>query len=109
MLSGLGSMRCHGLAGETVAANKLVGPKGINAYRPMTDFRSLRATMEACQKPLEQSKQFDTADTKTSKITFISWMNCIKANIETRGMDTVFRVMDPTMTNETYMLHQWWE
>jgi hypothetical protein len=95
--------------GSNITANQLSEPKGINAYRPMTDFRSLRATMEACQKPLEESKRLDTADAKTNKITFISWMNCIKANVETRGMDTVFRVMDSTLTTETYMLNQWGE
>jgi hypothetical protein len=63
--------------GSKLATTKLSEPKGINGYRPMGDFRSLRSTMEACQKPLEESKHLDFADTKTSKITFISWMSYI--------------------------------
>jgi hypothetical protein len=58
--------------GSNLAATKLSEPREINGYGPIGDFRSLRLTMEACQKPLEESKRLDIANTKTIKITFIS-------------------------------------
>jgi hypothetical protein len=46
-------------------------------------------------------------DPSTSPISLTSWINLIRVAVEERGMDTVFRIYDPTTDTELYMLDRW--
>ena len=43
-------------------------------------------------------------DEKSGKITLTSWITSMKVYLEERGLDTVFRIWDVDIGEETYLL-----
>ena len=84
--------------------NKLMRPKTINARRP-DDFKSAEKIELNCTRGLPEGRRLGTEDDKEATITLTTWINELREEIESTGMDTVFYVFDGT--KEVYMLSDW--
>ena len=98
---------CYWVGGSNLTANKLVRPRSTLAWRP-DDYKSAARVEEQCQKGLPIERQL-SEDGKASKITLTSWITSLRVNLEERGLDTVFRIINNTTGAETYLLEKWGE
>jgi hypothetical protein len=79
-------------------------PHTYHARRP-TDFKSAAKVQELCCAGLPETRHLGTEDDKGNTISLTAWMNEIRAHLEQKGMDTVFRVVSGK--EETYLLTDW--
>ena len=98
---------CYWVGGSNLATNKLVRPKSTLAWRP-DDYKSASRVEEQCQKGLRVERQL-SEDGKSSKITLTSWITSLRVNLEERGLDTVFRIIDANNRTKAYLLGKWRE
>ena len=79
-------------------------PMTINARRP-DDFKSAEKIEYPCTKDLPEGRRLGTEDDKDATITLTTWINELREEIESTGMDTVFWVMKGM--KETNLLSDW--
>lgn len=84
--------------------HKLMRPKTINARRP-DDFKSAEKIELNCTRGLPEGRRLGTEDDKDATITLTTWINELREEIESTGMDTVFYVCHGS--KEVYMLSDW--
>jgi hypothetical protein len=75
------------------------------ARRP-TDFKSASEIKKKAIQGLPEDRHL-SLDAITSKITLTSWENTMHGYFEECGLDTVFRVFDPTTDTAVYLLKVW--
>ena len=80
-------------------------PASTLALRPI-DFKSAYLIETAAMKGLPEGRRIGP-DEKDSPITLTAWVSALKAYIEQRGMDTVFRIYDADANTEIYLLDEW--
>ena len=91
--------------GSNLPANRLQIPLSINQYCPL-DYRSAKTASDAAKAGLDDDLCLGTEGEK-DKALFTTWIKDIKAHMEEYGMDTVFRIMEPTGGTERYLLEEW--
>lgn len=85
--------------------NNLTRPKSINARRP-SDFKSGERVENNCTMGLPEARHLGTEDDKDATITLTAWINEVREDMETKGMDTVYYVLK-SGGKETYLLSDW--
>ena len=86
--------------------NRIERPRSVNARRP-TDFRSLEKIESNCTKGLPENRRLGTPDDKEYTISLTAWINEVRHDMESKGMDTVFHVLEFVNVTETYLLTNW--
>ena len=81
-------------------------PLDILCYRPL-DFTAKQKQMIALKEGLEESRRLDLPNDTGKTISLVSWIQEVKLLVETRGFDTVFRLVSGL--SETYLLDKWGE
>ena len=93
--------------GSNVPAQRRSKPKTNLARRP-TDFRNSERIESACRKGLSEEKRLKMPGEPNQTVTLSYWLREIKKKVEDCGMDTIFRVFDPTKpVPEHYLLDNW--
>ena len=90
--------------GGAAASTKITEPRTMKAYRP-NDFKSQVKMEEACTAGLPATHHLSTPDkltTDTKAVSFKTWIDRIRDEVEQRGMDSVFRIQGPD--GEIYIL-----
>ena len=70
------------------------------------DFCSASVIAKNLTEVLPDEKKLSLDESK-SKITLTSWIACIGSYMEDNGINTVFRVYDPDLKTEVYLLYDW--
>ena len=92
--------------GSTV--NRSTEPVDILCYRPV-EFSSKQKQMIALKEGLDEARRLELPNDSNKTISLISLIQEIKLLVETRGFDTVFRLVSPDSLSETYLLEKWGE
>ena len=90
--------------GGAAASTTLTEPRTMKAYRP-SDFKSQVKMEESCTAGLPATHHLSTPDkltTDTKAVSFKTWIDRIRDEIEQRGMDSVFRIQG--QDSEIYIL-----
>jgi hypothetical protein len=81
--------------GGAMSSFKLNEPRTMKAYRP-SEFKAQVKMEESCTAGLPATHYLSTLDkltsTDTTAVSFKTWIDQIRDEIEQRGMDTVFRI-----------------
>jgi hypothetical protein len=64
-------------------------PKSTNGRRP-DDFKSAEKVESNCTRGLSEARHLGIEDDKEATITLTAWVNEVREDVETKGMDTVF-------------------
>lgn len=103
----LGNEEIAWTGGGTASTTTLKKPRSSRAYRP-NDYKSSRKADEVCVKGLPEAYCLGTPSEisapNSSFVTFKTWLNRAKANLELAGMDSVFRMTNEDTDGETYLL-----
>lgn len=90
-------------------AKKLSKPKGVLCFRPL-DYKSKQRQYDSLVKGLEAHQHLELTGAKDDKqISVVSWIREIRLVMETRGLDSVFRVTSTDGLSELYLLESWGE
>ena len=93
--------------GSNIPGSMRRKPMSTLARRP-TDFRSAEKIETGCTAGLPEERRIDLADETTYTITLHQWIREIVKKVEDCGMDTIFRIYDPTKaTQEKYIFDCW--
>ena len=87
---------------------RLNEPKSYKAFR-LEDMKGLQKTSASCEAGLPESHRLSTPDKVSSDSTavpLLTWIGRARAEIEERGMDTVFRIVERGGASELYLLEQ---
>ena len=88
-----------------INTSPLTRANSIQARRP-NNFRSASIIAKNCTEGLPDKINISLDESKR-KITLKSWIAWIGLYMEDNGMDTVFRVYDPDLKTEFYILDEW--
>lgn len=91
-----------------IAGQVLVEPKSYKAFR-LEDMKGMQKTAAACEAALPESHRLSTPDkvsSDTKAVTLLTWINRVKAELEERGMDTPFRIVQQGGVTELYLLEE---
>ena len=80
-------------------------PLNVLCRRPL-DFKAMNTVQEKYKEGLEAWFRLAAVD-ETSDVLITSWIEMIAQNMETLGMDTVFKIPNATNTHETDLLIDW--
>ena len=101
----LGKDKYNWTGGGAMSSSKLIEPRTMKAYRP-SEFKAQVKMEESCTAGLPATHYLSTPDkltsTDTTAVSFKTWIDQIRDEIEQRGMDTVFRIVEGDA--ETYIL-----
>ena len=90
--------------GSNVPALQKNKPRSNLARRP-TDLRNSGRIEEACKKGLPEERRLKLPGEPSQTITLSYWLREIKKKLEDCGMDTVFRMYDPSrVPEEKYLI-----
>ena len=93
--------------GGLIATMRRTKPQSMKAYRPQ-DFKPLSKMETTCQEGLSASHRLSTPDkisTDATAVSFQTWIERLKASLEEKGMDSVFR-METGAGQEHYLLDE---
>ena len=93
------------VGGSNLSTKKPTAPYDVLCYRP-ADFRSMQKQHELLKAGLPESRRLELTDmNKETSVSLMTWLEELKLMLETKGLDTVFRVVKDGI--EIYMLAQW--
>ena len=70
------------------------------------EFYSTSIITKNCMEGLPDEKKLSLDEPKRN-ITLTSWIAWIRSYMEDNGMDTIFRVYNPYLKTEVYLLDEW--
>jgi hypothetical protein len=83
------------------------GPLSTYAYQ-LGDFRSAEKIEKSCTSGLPEEWRLGLPDESSCTVNLSQWTRELTSCIEKHGMDTVFRIYDPTKpVQEIYILKEW--
>ena len=104
----MGGIQIAWTGGGSLIQTTLTDPVDIMAYRP-DDYKGLARVEEKCKAGLPEAFHLATPDqinaAGSKHASFKTWINLVKRELEMRGMDSVFRVLDAS-GNESYILEE---
>jgi hypothetical protein len=95
------------------AITPLAQPKSLLALRP-ADYKGMSKLESKCMEGLPVGRQLSIPDSlgkggqeTKSSVTMSSWIRGVRIEIEQRGMDSVFHMINGAPANEVYLLEKW--
>ena len=92
--------------GSNLSGKKNDAPADVLCFRPQT-FKELQRQHESLKQGLEPEQRLEFVDGNKTSIGLTVWITWMMMLLVTKGMDTMFMILDETETSELNLLTNW--
>ena len=105
--------RIGGISGETawtggsnVSSLKNTSPEDVLCFRPET-FKEMQKQHESLKQGLPLEQKLELVEGSRTTVGLITWITWMMMQFATKGMDTVFKILDQAQTTELDLVKNW--